>query len=389
MFGTASAYAQAVDPLSGKENEYRVITTSVPFLGITPDARSAGIGDAGSALSGDQNAVYWNPGRLARVTKDVGGSISITPWLRGLGVNDVYLGYLSGHYKINKQSAIGLGFTYFGLGSIQMTDNVGQSLGTLNPNELAICPTYSRVLSKNLSLGVGIKYFHSNLAGSYSGGTDATRARPANSVAVDLGMFYTKETSLGGNPAQFAFGAVLSNMGPKISYTDNNKRDFIPSTLRVGPALTMELDAYNKVTFTFDIAKALVPTPGKDSLEAAQIQNLGWIEGMAQSLYKAPDGFSEKMQELMIGGGAEYWYDNQFAVRGGYFHESKNKGNRRYFTAGVGIRYQTFGLDFAYLIPVASNHPLAETLRFSLLFDLNMAKKEDSVTDKADGPGAE
>ncbi len=389
MFGTASAYAQTVDPLSGKENEYRVITTSVPFLGITPDARSAGIGDAGSALSADQNAVYWNPGRLARVTKDVGGSISITPWLRGLGVNDVYLGYLSGHYKINKQSAIGLGFTYFGLGSIQMTDNVGQSLGTLNPNELAICPTYSRVLSKNLSLGIGIKYFHSNLAGSYSGGTDATRARPANSVAVDLGMFYTKETSLGGNPAQFAFGAVLSNMGPKISYTDNNKRDFIPSTLRVGPALTMELDAYNKVTFTFDIAKALVPTPGKDSLEAVQIQNLGWIEGMAQSLYKAPDGFSEKMQELMIGGGAEYWYDNQFAVRGGYFHESKNKGNRRYFTAGVGIRYQTFGLDFAYLIPVASNHPLAETLRFSLLFDLNMAKKEDSVTDKADGPGAE
>jgi hypothetical protein len=389
MFGTASAYAQTVDPLSGKENEYRVITTSVPFLGITPDARSAGIGDAGSALSGDQNAVYWNPGRLARVTKDIGGSISITPWLRGLGVNDVYLGYLSGHYKINKQSAIGLGFTYFGLGSIQMTDNVGQSLGTLNPNELAICPTYSRVLSKNLSLGIGIKYFHSNLAGSYSGGTDATRARPANSVAVDLGMFYTKETSLGGNPAQFAFGAVLSNMGPKISYTDNNKRDFIPSTLRVGPALTMELDAYNKVTFTFDIAKALVPTPGKDSLEAVQIQNLGWIEGMAQSLYKAPDGFSEKMQELMIGGGAEYWYDNQFAVRGGYFHESKNKGNRRYFTAGVGIRYQTFGLDFAYLIPVASNHPLAETLRFSLLFDLNMAKKEDSVTDKADGPGAE
>ena len=202
-------------------------------------------------------------------------------------------------------------------------------------------------------------------------------------------MFYTKETSLGGNPAQFAFGAVLSNMGPKISYTDNNKRDFIPSTLRVGPALTMELDAYNKVTFTFDIAKALVPTPAKyDSLNL-EIQNLGWIEGMTQSLYKAPDGFKEKMQELMIGGGAEYWYDNQFAVRGGYFHESKFKGNRRYFTAGVGIRYQTFGLDFAYLIPVASNHPLAETLRFSLLFDLNMAKKEDSVTDKADGPGAE
>jgi len=388
--GMTSAFAQTtIDPLRGKVNDYRVITTSVPFLGITPDARSAGMGDAGTALSGDQNAVYWNPGRLARVTKDIGGSVSVTPWLKGLGVNDVYLGYLSGHYKINKQSAVGLGFTYFNLGSIQMTDNVGQNLGTLNPNELAICPTYSRVLSKNLSLGIGIKYFHSNLAGSYSGGNDATRARPANSVAVDLGMFYSKEITLGGNPAQFAFGAVLSNMGPKISYTDNNKRDFIPSTLRIGPALTMELDPYNKVTFTFDIAKALVPTPAKyDSLNK-DIQNLGWIEGMAQSLYKAPDGFKEKMQELMIGGGVEYWYDNQFAVRGGYFHESKFKGNRRYFTAGVGIRYQTFGLDFAYLVPVVSNHPLAETLRFSLLFDLNMAKKEDSVTDKADGPGAE
>jgi len=377
-----------IDPLRGRTNDYRVITTSVPFLGITPDARSAGIGDAGVALSADQNSVYWNPGRLARVTKDVGGSISVSPWLRGLGVNDVYLGYLSGHYKINKQSAVGIGFTYFNLGSIQMTDNFGQSLGTLNPNEFAICPTYSRVLSKNLSLGVGLKYFHSNLAGSYSGGNDATRARPANSVAVDIGMFYSKEITLGGSPATFAFGAVLSNMGPKISYTDDNRRDFIPSTLRFGPALTMELDPYNKVTFTFDIAKTLVPTPLKIDTNNT-IQNLGWIEGMGQSLHKAPDGFSEKMQELMIGGGAEYWYDNLFAVRAGYFHESKFKGNRRYFTAGLGLRYQTFGMDFAYLLPVQSNHPLAETLRFSLLFDLNLAKKEDSVTDKPSGAGAE
>jgi hypothetical protein len=390
-FGQFSPTAKIAVDAQGRTNDYRVITTAVPFLGITPDARSAALGDAGAALSGDQNAVYWNPGRLARVSKDMGGSVSVSPWLRGLGVNDVYLGYLSGYYKINKQSAVGLGFTYFNLGSIQMTDQVGQNLGTLNPNEFSICPTYSRVLSKNLSLGVGIKYFHSNLAGSYSGGTDATRARPANSVAVDLGMFYNKEISLGGNPAQFAFGAVLSNMGPKISYTDDNRRDFIPSTLRIGPALTMELDPYNKVTFLFDVAKTLVPTPAKDSAGLSQqsLGNQGWIEGMAESLYKAPDGFKEKMQELMIGGGVEYWYDNQFAVRGGYFHESKNKGNRRYFTAGIGIRYQTFGLDFAYLLPVQSNHPLAETLRFSLLFDLNLAKKEESVTDKAEGPGAE
>lgn len=374
-----------IDALRGETNEYRVITTSVPFLGITPDARSAGLGDAGVSLDGDQNAVFWNPGRLARVKKDMGVSISVSPWLKGLGVNDVYLGYLSGYYKINKQSAAGLGFTYFNLGSIQMTDNVGQSLGTLNPNEFAICPTYSRVLSKNLSLGVGIKYFHSNLAGSYTGSSDGTRARPANSVAVDIGMHFNKEINLGGNPAQFAFGAAFSNLGPKISYTDDNRRDFIPTTLRFGPALTMELDPFNKVTFLVDIAKTLVPTPEKyDSLARTDI---GWIEGIAQSFYKAPDGFKEKMQEIMIGGGAEYWYDNQFAVRAGYFNENRLKGNRRYFTAGIGIRYQTFGLDFAYLIPVQSNHPLAETLRFSLLFDLNSAKKEESVTDKAEGPG--
>lgn len=370
----------------GKANEYRVITTAVPFLGITPDARSAGMGDAGTALSGDQNAVYWNPGRLARVEKDIGGSISVSPWLRGLGVNDVYLGYLSGFYKINKQSAAGLGFTYFNLGSIQMTDQVGQNLGTLNPNEFAICPTYSRILSKNLSLGVGIKYFHSNLAGSVQGGTEAGRARPANSVAVDLGMFYSKEISLGGNPAQFAFGLSLANLGPKVSYTDDNRRDFIPSTLRFGPALTLELDPYNKVTFTFDIAKTLVPTPAKDSSD--KIDDT-WIGGMVQSLYKAPDGFSEKMQELMIGGGVEYWYDKQFAVRAGYFNENRLKGNRKYFTAGFGIRFQSMGLDMAYLLPVQSNHPLAETLRFSLLFDMNSTKREESVTDKAEGPGSE
>jgi hypothetical protein len=267
-----------------------------------------------------------------------------------------------------------------------MTDNTGASMGTLNPNELAICPTYSRILSKSLSLGVGIKYFHSNLSGSI--GTTGQDARPANSVAVDLGMYYKKELSLGGSPANFAFGLALSNMGPKISYNDKDLRYFIPTTLRMGPALTVELDPYNKMTFLFDIAKTLVPTPSADTVPTNQSEE-SWITGMGTSLYQAPDGFKEKMQELMIGGGVEYWYDNQFAVRAGYFHESRNKGNRRYFTAGVGIRYQTFGLDFAYLLPVQSNHPLAETLRFSLLFDLDLPKKEESVTDKAEGPGAE
>jgi len=266
--GKSLAQTNPSTDFSGKPLEYRVITTAVPFLGITPDARSAALGDAGVSLSGDQNAIYWNPGRLARVNKSMGGSVSISPWLRGLGVNDVYLGFLSGYYKPNAQSAIGLGFTYFNLGSIQMTDQAGQNLGTLNPNEFAICPTYSRVLSKNLSFGIGLKYFHSNLTGSFSGGVgNSNQSSAANSVAVDLGMFYKKDISIGGNPANFAFGLALSNIGPKISYSDDS-RNFIPSTLRLGPALTMELDAYNKVTFVTDIAKTLVPTPEKNDYQS-------------------------------------------------------------------------------------------------------------------------
>jgi hypothetical protein len=192
-------------------------------------------------------------------------------------------------------------------------------------------------------------------------------------------MYYTNDIALAGSPANVAFGVALSNFGPKISYTSGNRRDFIPTTLRVGGALTTELDPYNKVTFTADISKLLVPTP---SLPGGPPPDSTLIGGLVSSLFQAPGGFKEKMQELMIGGGVEYWYDNLFALRGGYFHEHREKGNRKYFTAGVGIRYQTFGIDFAYLLPVQSNHPLAETLRFSLLFNFDKPKGEvESVLD--------
>jgi hypothetical protein len=376
-----SVFAQGDPGVILGQNDSRVILTAVPFLGITPDARSAGLGDAGSALSGDANAVFWNVGRIARAEKDYGASLSVSPWLRSLGVTDVFLTNVNGFYKIRQQDAVSASLTYFGLGTIYLTDEVGNSNGTLNPNEFAFSGAYSRQLSRTLSVGVGTKFFYSNLVGSFSGtsGGDAANARPARSVAVDLGMYYTNDVALAGSPANVAFGVALSNFGPKISYTNGNRRDFIPTTLRVGGALTTELDPYNKVTFTADISKLLVPTP---SLPGGPPPDSTLIGGLVSSLFQAPGGFKEKMQELMIGGGVEYWYDNLFALRGGYFHEHREKGNRKYFTAGVGIRYQTFGIDFAYLLPVQSNHPLAETLRFSLLFNFDKPKGEvESVLD--------
>lgn len=375
------ALGQTDPSLISGQNDSRVILTAVPFLSITPDARSAGLGDAGTAISGDANAIFWNVGRIARAEKDYGAAMSVSPWLRSLGVTDVFLTNVNGFYKIRQQDAVSASLTYFGLGTIYLTDNQGESMGTLNPNEFAFTGAYSRQLSRTLSVGVGTKFFYSNLVGQFSGSTggDAANSRPARSVAVDLGMYYTNDIALGGSPGNVAFGLALSNFGPKISYTSGNRRDFIPTMLRMGGALTSEIDPYNKVTFTADISKLLVPTP---SLPGGPPPDSTLIGGIISSLYQAPGGFKEKMQELMIGGGVEYWYDNLFAIRGGYFHEHKNKGNRKYFTAGVGIRYQTFGIDFSYLLPVQSNHPLAETLRFTLLFSFDKPKGEvESVLD--------
>ncbi len=369
---------------TNNSQDSRAITTAVPFIVISPDGRGSALGDAGVATSPDALGTFWNPAKMAFIDKSMGGSISVTPWLRSLGLNDLYLSYLSGYYKLRREDAISVSLSYFSMGRIELTDQGNRPIGEFNPNELAFSVAYSRQLSEYFSVGVGGKLIHSNLTGNFTSPT-GMEGRPATGAAVDLSAYYSRPIVLGGNGANIAFGANLSNIGPKISYSDMNQRDFIPTNLRVGTAFTVDLDAYNKMSFVLDANKLLVPTPPIEengAIVAGRDDNVPLFTGMIQSFYDAPGGFREELQEVNLGGGIEYWYDNLFAVRGGYYHEHRDKGARKYFSAGVGIRYQMFGLDLSYLIPMRQNNPLAETLRISILlnFDRPSATRE-SVTD--------
>jgi hypothetical protein len=366
----------------------RAITTAVPFIILSPDARGSSLGDAGVATSPDALGTFWNPAKMAFVENSMGGSISVTPWLRSLGLNDLYLSYLSGYYKLRREDAISVSLSYFSMGRIEFTDIANRPAGDFNPNELAFSVAYSRQLSEYFSVGVGGRLIHSNLTGNFTS-PNGMEGRPATGAAVDLSAYYSRPIVLGGNGANIAFGANLSNIGPKISYSNLDRRDFIPTNLRVGTAFTVDMDAFNKLTFVLDANKLLVPTPpirennsSNGAIIAGREDNVPLFTGMIQSFYDAPGGFREEMQEITLGGGIEYWYDNLFAVRGGYYNEHRDKGARKYFSAGVGIRYQMFGLDLSYLIPMRQNNPLAETLRISILLNFNRPSTvRESVTD--------
>ncbi|MEM1405200.1 MAG: type IX secretion system outer membrane channel protein PorV [Bacteroidota bacterium] len=361
--------------LQGQDSTRRVITTAVPFLTITPDARAGAMGDAGVATSADANSVHWNPAKLAFIDTDIGFSLSYTPWL-GKIINDMSIAYLSGYYKLSKEEAIAVSMKYFDLGEIFFTDDQGGELGDFNPRELAVDATYSRKLSQNLGIGITGRYIHSNLTGSFSSG--GVEARPGQSVAADVAVYYNKDISIGGSNSNLALGANISNIGSKLTYSDDENRDFIPTNLRIGSALTTDLDPYNKLTFALDLNKLMVPSPTLDSTQNEK----SLLSGMFGSFTDAEDGFSEELQEITLSIGAEYWYNNTFAVRLGYFLEAEDKGNRKYLTAGVGFRYQKFGVDFAYLVPQEQEHPLAETLRFSLFFNFDKSEQEEeSVVD--------
>jgi len=376
---TATIAAHAQTAANGGQG--RVITTAVPFLTITPDARSGGMGDAGIAISPDANSAYWNVGKLVFNEKPMGLAVNYTPWLTSLGINDIYLAHLAGYYKLTDNDAIGLGMTYFSLGSIQFTNIDGSPLQDVRPNEYCISGSYSRKLSRDFSVGLSAKFIQSRLFGSITAGNNPTAniGNPATTAAVDLGAYYTKEINLRGNPSVMNFGLSINNFGPQVSYSDKNARDYIPTMLRLGGSLTSQVDQYNKVTFALDLNKICVPTPHyevskKNGQDSVVRSNESFISGFASSLYKADGGFSEKLKEIQISTGIEYWYDDLFAVRGGYFYENKEKGNRNYFSAGLGVRYQTLGFDLSYIIPVQSNNPLSETLRFSLHFQINSTK---------------
>jgi hypothetical protein len=348
-----------------------VVTTAVPFLRISPDARSGGMGDLSLATSPDASSSYFNLGKVPFNISPAGVNVTYTPWLKKL-VNDVYLASLAGYYKLDELQSISGSLRYFSLGNIQFTDQFGQALGSGNPREFGVDIGYSRRLSDYTGFGVGLKYINSNLAAGAS--STGNNYKPGNTVAGDLGLYHTRQNEDG---AGFAFGVAFTNLGAKIAYTDNaQQKDFIPANLGVGTTYTRVFDESNKITFGVDVNKLLVPTPPAlgDTAGFEAYRNKSVISSWFSSFGDAPGGFSEELKEFQVSAGLEYWYNEQFALRGGYFYEDQTKGNRRYFTAGVGIKYNIFGLNFSYLVPSGSGsnqNPLSNTLRFSLVFDLS------------------
>ncbi|MEI9958879.1 MAG: type IX secretion system outer membrane channel protein PorV [Ferruginibacter sp.] len=359
---------------NAQTNKINVVTSAVPFLRITPDARSGGMGDAGIATSADANSAFANLAKTPFSTVKGGIAVNYVPWLRDLAINDVYLASLAGYYKISDNEAISASLRYFSLGSIQFTDNSGNDLQTYRPREFAVDAGYSRKLSSKSSLGVGLRFISSNLAsGSLNGATYKT----GTAVAGDLHYYHhgAKENGEGLN-----WGITLSNLGSKISYTsDASQKDFIPANLGVGVAYTKVFDADSKITFALDLHKLLVPTPPNigDSVGLVNYRNKGVVSSWFTSLGDAPGHITEELEEINGSLGFEYWYQNQFAFRAGYFYENPNKGNRKFLSVGAGLKYNTFGLNFAYLFPSGSGtnrNPLSNTYRFGLVFDLGDKK---------------
>ena len=364
------------NPVTGEKCANAVVS-AVPFLRITPDSRGGALGDAGIATSADANSMHYNPSKLAFVDKNVSISATFTPWMRALGLNDVYLAYLAGYKKLDDRQAIGFGLRYFSLGSIDFTDDSGNPLGTGQPNEFEVSAGYARKLSEKLSAGIGAKFIFSSLATGVQ--VEGVEIRPAIAGAADLSLTYKTPMNFSNKKADLTLGLAITNIGNKVTYTQSNVRDYIPTNLGIGTAYRMHLDEYNTLTFTADFNKLLVPTPcddpdpkvcDTDGDLVADYRQQSPIAGIFQSFGDAPGGFQEELKEINIGGGIEYWYDDQFAVRAGYFNENYSKGNRKYFSVGLGLKYQIFGLNFSYIVPTTNRrNPLDNTLRFSLLFD--------------------
>ena len=365
----------------GTGNEcINTIVTAVPFLRITPDSRPGGMGDAGIAVEGGAGSMYNNASMLAFAQNKSSISTTYSPWLRSLGLTDVYMAYIAGYTKIGDLQAIGGSLRYFSIGNIDFTDENGTPAGTGRPNELELTGAYSRKLSDYFSAAVSLKFIYSSLAtDQFVGGNDI---RPGIAGATDISFSYRKP--VGENTV--AFGLALTNLGTKISYTKANQ-EYIPANIGIGAAYTWNFDEYNSLTLTGDVTKLLVPTPippsfpnydtdgvdGKgDGIPDYKQYNV--VSSWIKSFSDAPKGDSE-LKELMLSVGTEYWYNKQFAIRAGYFRENPYKGNRQYLTLGLGVKYNVFGMNMSYLIPTAASlvnrDPLANTVRFSLIFDFN------------------
>ncbi len=374
-----SAYCQInTGKIVGQDSSNRVITTAVPFLTITPDSRAAGMGDAGVATSADANSSYWNPGKLVFIDKGgFGFSTSYTPWLARI-INDMKLMYLTGFYRIDRNQVVSGSLKYFDMGSINFRDGNNVDLGRYNPREYAVDVTYSRRLTENFGIGGSVRYVRSNLTGAFSSTTDA---RAGSSVAVDLGAMYTKQFQT--HNSTLSLGGSITNLGSKMTYTSAANKDFIPTSIRLGGAYKTELDPLNSLTFALDFNKLMVPTTAPGSRAKPM------LNGVLGSF--SDTNFAEEIREISISSGMEYWYNNFFAARLGYHYEAKDKGNRKYLTAGMGLRYESptnkdiFGLDMAYMIPTTiGQSALAETIRFTLFYILPVKTVKQTETTTED-----
>jgi hypothetical protein len=367
------------------------ITTAVPFLLISPDSKQGAMGDVGAATEPDPNSIHWNGSKLAFMEKKFGVGVTVTPWLRLL-VPDINMYYLAGYAKINDKQTVGASLRYFSLGDIQLTDAQGINTGSFKPNEFAIDLAFSQKLSKNLALGVAARFINSSISRVYFNGSSGNAA---STGAVDLSLYYRSDKfKLGDKKAVGTFGLALTNLGAKIKYS--NDQNFIPMNMRLGGGLKTDIDDFNSFGVYLDFNKLLVPTPpkyqykkdslgnptkeieidpatGRQVIAAGKNPNVDVATGIIQSFNDAPGGFREELQEINTSIGMEYSYNNIFAVRAGYFYESKTKGSRQFFTVGVGFKFKVISVDGSYLIPTALQNPLQRTWRITLGFNFDGA----------------
>ena len=415
IFISMNAYAQptgASEDLSGKLG-LNTITTAVPFMSITPDSRAGGMGDAGTALSANSNSIYWNTAMInfSEVKSEV--SVSYTPWLRQL-TNDIHLSYVAAYTQLGDRHSIGGALRYFSLGSITYTGTDGDVIRDGKPSEYEITGGYAFKTSKRTSVGLNGKFAYSNLTQGLP--VQGVESKAAVVGAADISFaFVNDQAKIGSMKGTYTFGATINNLGNKVKYSEvgTTTGDFIPMNLKIGNAFKADIDKYNSITLAIDLQKLLVPTPEltKNSQDYSDLEDdrvgysndIGVIAGMMQSFYDAPgqiekdasgnlvknaDGsyqivkgsrLKEELSEINIATGLEYWYNNVFALRAGFFYESKNKGSRQYFNLGIGFKYNKFGVDISYLAALQKTNPLANTLRFSLRFELGESNKP-SVT---------
>ena len=378
MLGCLSAVglqAEAQD----KEDLFNPVNYAVISQTIAPDARGGGLGDVGVATDPDVNSQYWNPAKYPFTISRAGVALNFTPWLRSL-VNDMNLAYLAGYYRIGNYSAVSASLRYFNMGEIQLTNAENQdNKMTINPYEMSLDVAYSLMLSEKFSLAAAIRWIYSDMRFDY---TDDKS--PASAFAADIAAYYQNYINIGQRECQLGVGLNISNIGSKITYSGKHYGEFLPANLRLGASLMIPIDQYNRITIAADANKYLVPTvpkqkDGEDNSTYEErvhkeYDEVSGIGGIFKSFSDAPGGFKEEMQEIYYGVGAEYVYNDKFALRAGYHHESQNKGNRKYFTVGAGFKMNVFSLDAAYVVATAKSNPLDQTLRFTLSFDMDGIK---------------